>query len=288
MEPIRLIACDLDGTLLDPEANPRPASAARLRELAREGVLVALATGRSWRTALKIQQEIGIRGPIIAHNGAYLFDTAHEKDLYRRAVALGQARRMLAWADDMGIMLRCYLGFQHPVYFNRFTEAHRKHWLRPEDREVPGLHRVLPLGPLEMFLFGTYEVDLFIERWGLRGPGYELSVFQHGEAREVNVCAPLVDKVEALAALCRHWHIAPDEVLAIGDGSNDVRMLRWAKASVAVGGGSPLAQAAARYVTHNPDLEPVEEALRWAERTYRFAARPLRAVGEPAWALGGE
>lgn len=283
---IRLVACDLDGTLLDAEAQVMPRSADLLRRLWLSGTTVALATGRSWRTALRVQREIGITGPIIAHNGAYLFDTQLDQDLYRRPVALSQARKMLAWADDMGIMLRCYLGFQYPVYFNRFTEAHRRYWLRPEDVAVPGLAYVLPAAPLEMFLFGSWEVDLFMERWGMRGPGYELSVFFHGDFREVNICAPLVDKVEALAALCRHRHFKPDEVLAIGDGTNDVRMLKWATWSAAVGTGSPEAQAVASYVTHQAGVEPVEEALQWAREHGLFFSPSRFPLGQAAWAAG--
>lgn len=261
---IRIIACDLDGTLLDSGSRLYPRSARLLRALQDKGVVVVLATGRSWRTAYKIQQELGIRGPVIAHNGAYLFDTATQRDGYRRAVHSTPARHILEFADDVGMMIRCYLGFQYPVLFNRMSAEHRQNWLRPEDREVPALYRNLPVPPLEMFVFGNREVEFLSERFGQRGPGYELTIFPHSGYYEVNICAPGVDKVEALAALTRQLKVNPREVLALGDGLNDVRMLRWAGMGVAIGHGDDAVKAVSDYVTHRPDLEPVEDGLLWA------------------------
>lgn len=261
---IRVIACDLDGTLLDSQSRPYPRSARLLRALWHKGVMVVLATGRSWRTAEKIQRELGISGPVIAHNGAYVFDTALGRDRYRRAVDPLPAKDILAHADHWGFMIRCYLGFQYPVLFNRMTEEHRRFWLRPEDREIPDLAEKLTVPPLEMFVFGTREVEMLTERFGRQGPGYEMTVFPHGSYFEVNICAPGVDKVEALAALTRQLKIDRSEVLALGDGLNDVRMLKWAGLGVAMSHGEPPVLEAADYVTRQGRREPVEEGLIWA------------------------
>lgn len=273
---IRAISCDLDGTLLDGQANIRPRSAEALKELARQGILVVLASGRSWRTVLRIQRTLGLTGPIITHNGAYGYDSSTQREWHRHGVPASRAREFVAWANQAGVMVRCYLGAHQPVVYNRFDLAHQLCWLRPEDRLVPDLSHSLSVDPLEIFLSGLDPVDEFVQRFGILGSDYELVIFPHVGYREVNICAPGVDKVEALEQLSQVWNLRPEEVLAIGDGFNDVGMLDWAGLSIAVGDGKPAAQQVADFVTTPGNPEPVLEGLRWA--LPRYLSRPVNTA----------
>jgi Cof subfamily protein (haloacid dehalogenase superfamily) len=274
---VRLIALDLDGTLLRADGHVGDRTAARLAYLHRRGVAVVIATGRSWRTALRIQRELGIAGPAVAHNGAYAFDSRNGSEWYARRVPRQAARLMLAWATARRIMVRCYLGVGRPVLFNFFTAEHLAAFRQAEDEAVPDLHRTLDTDPLELFLLGNWEVDSFVGRFGRVGPGYELVPFERNGRRELNICAPGVDKVEGVAAVARRLGISPAEILAVGDGPNDVRLLRWAGTAVAVGGGYDQAAAVADYVTPPDSPEPVADALDWAWS--RLSLAPPAAEG---------
>ncbi|MCY0879582.1 MAG: HAD family hydrolase [Firmicutes bacterium] len=264
---IEAVVCDLDGTLLDQAARIRPLGARALKALAAAGFRIVLASGRSWRTVLRIQRQLGLTGPFIAHNGAYGFDSETETEWHRRTVPRTRAQEFVAWADAAQVMVRCYLGVGQPVLYNRFDLAHQLCWLKPEDRLVSNLAATLPSDPVEIFLSGQDAVDDLIRRFGLLGPDYELTIFKRVGYREVNICAPGVDKVEALEALSRQAGLKPDQILAIGDGLNDVRMLKWAGLSVAVGDGHPAAREAAQYITP-PNVDPVLDGLRWALPDY--------------------
>ncbi len=274
MRRIRMVVTDLDGTLLKADGSLTAETGARLAAMSRRGVLVVIATGRSWRTALRVQRDLGVRGPFIAHNGAYVYDTRGRNQWYSNRVPVGEARRMLAWATTRKIMLRCYLGVGEPVLFNLFTAEHRQHFQRREDRVVDHLARTLEKRPLELFLFGTDEVDQFLERFGPKGYGYETLVFPHPDRgiREVNVCAPGVDKLDGVRAACQRLGIQSDEVLAIGDGLNDVSLLRWAGMAAAMGTGLDSAKRVADYVTQPDMADPVLDAIRWAWA--RFGLEP--------------
>ena len=261
---IRVIACDLDGTLLTQNATPARRSGHLLHALWQQGMRVVLTTGRSWRTALKVQQALRITGPIIAHNGAYVFDTTTGLEWHRRALKMADAKRMLRFADDHEIMLRCYLGYRHPVLFNRFTPEYQRDWLRPEDCCSPELWKQLSRAPVEMFFLGSDTVFPFVDHFGLRSADYELLIFPHDHYREVNILAPGVDKVEGLEVVTKRLHVDQSQVLALGDGANDVGMLQWAGLSVAMASGVAAAQEGADYVTARPELEPVEDGLLWA------------------------
>lgn len=261
---IKAIVCDLDGTLLNAKSHLWPESAHALLTLSRKGIIVILASGRSWRTVLRIQREIGINGPIIAHNGAYSYDSATDRDLYRHGVSLETARTFITWADHHQAMIRCYLGKPYPVLYNRYDLAHQLCWLRAEDRIWPELKDRLPTEPLEVFLSGLSIVDRLLDDFEPRGDHYELSIFPHVGYREVNLCAPDIDKVEALETVCRQIDISREDILAIGDGLNDVRMLLWAGHSVAIGDGRREAHEVAQFVTTPGHPEPVLQALQWA------------------------
>lgn len=266
---IKAISCDLDGTLLDHEARIRPQSARALKALSDAGVLVVLASGRSWRSVLRIQQQIGLRGPIITHNGAYGYDSSVHREWHRHDVPASRAREFVAWADARSIMVRCYLGVDQPVVYNRFDLAHQLCWFKPEDRLIADLAHTLTTNPLEVFISGLESIDDFIGAFQFGGSDYEVIIFPHIGYREVNICAPGVNKVEALAQFSRHWNIRPHEVLAIGDGANDIGMLEWAGLSVAVGDGDPRLASIANYVTSAESPEPVLEGLQWAFPDYR-------------------
>lgn len=273
---IEAITCDLDGTLLDHRARIRPQSARALQFLARQGILVVLASGRSWRTVLKIQRLLGISGPIITHNGAYGYDSQSGQEWHRKGIPLARARQLLTFSDQQHIMVRCYLGAMHPVVYNRFDLAHQLCWMRAEDRLVPDLAHSLSVEPLEIFLSGLDSVDRIVSQFGLSGEDYELVVFPHIGYREVNICAPGVDKVEALESLTRAYAIRRENVLALGDGANDVRMLEWAGISVAVGDGNDMAKRVAKFVTTPGNPEPVLEGLQWSLPHY--LSRPLTSA----------
>lgn len=265
---IQAVICDLDGTLLDRQARIRPRSAKALGELAKRGILVVLASGRSWRTVLRVQRQMGVYGPIICHNGAYGYDTLVHREWYRRAIPAARAREFFGWADGHDIMMRCYLGVDYPVIYNRFDVAHQLCWLRPEDRLVADIPHALTIDPVEIFLTGFETVDTFLKQFALPASDYEIIVFPHVGYREINIGAPKVDKVEALDRLAKLQDIRPEQILAIGDGANDLAMLTWAGIRVAVGDGDSDLQAIADFVTPPGSPEPVWDGLQWAFSGY--------------------
>jgi Cof subfamily protein (haloacid dehalogenase superfamily) len=273
---IRLVACDLDGTLLRPDGGLFSRATEELSRLHRQGIPVVIATGRSWRTALKVQSAMGIRGPFVAHNGAYAYDTRTRRELHVRRVGQHAARAIWDWATARGVMVRSYLGVGRPVYFNRFTDEHVARFLRPEDRVASRPEEWIGPGPLEIFLFGSTDVTAFLELFGTNGPDYEATVFPHeGGIQEVNICAPHVDKVEGVQAVARTLGIPSENVLVIGDGENDVRLMEWAGYAVAMGNGHPDAKRVADYVTPLDAPEPVVDALAWAWSTaWQHGPRP--------------
>jgi hypothetical protein len=265
MTVIQMIACDLDGTLLDRDIHVNPKAAHLLRQLWKTGIHIVIATGRSWRTALKARQELGIPGPIVAHNGAYVFDPSkHPVEMYRHGIPRSRAEAMLRWSFDTEAHMRFYLGYQHPVFLTRIPDDYEL-WQKPDDLLITP-DTLIPRKPLEILLLGQEHVEQFVREYGLKGPDYELTMFDHGHFLEVNICAPNVNKSEGLGYLARQYRIPRQNVLAIGDGLNDVPMLQWAGIGIASGNGLLQCQEVADYVTPRDSDDPVTAAILWAEQ----------------------
>ena len=258
---IRLISCDLDGTLLDEHECIFPESGKMLRNLFRNGTIIVLATGRSWRSALNIQQQLGIVGPIIAHDGGYVFDTSKNLELYKRIIPRPIAGSILHWGTQHQVKIRYYLGYGKPVLYNFAYDA--------STTSETLLHPSSPINvePLEMYIFGETEIEKTVTQLGYQGFGYEINVFPHPDYRKLTINPPAVNKVHALSALCSLVGVDRQEVMAIGDGDNDIQMIKWAGTGIAMGHGVAECANFAAYVTSNQVIEePVLQGLIWASR----------------------
>lgn len=263
---IRLISCDLDGTLLDEQECILPESGKMLRNLFRNGTIIVLATGRSWRSALNIQQQLGIVGPIIAHDGGYVFDTSRNLELYKRIIPQPIAEYILHWGTQQHVKIRCYLGYDKPVLYN-FAYDVNNGGSTTINETLFHQNPLRNVEPLEMYIFGETEIEKTVTQLGYQGFGYEINVFPHPDYRKLTINPPAVNKVHALRALCSIVGIDRQEVMAFGDGDNDIQMIKWAGTGIAMGHGVAECANSAAYVTSNQvTQEPVLQGLMWASQ----------------------
>src|SRR5271157_4234606 len=79
----RILALDVDGTLLDPDGTLRPRTAAAVARAARAGIRPILCTGRRYRRALPIAQQLGLDAPLVCNSGAIIKDPREQVTLWR-------------------------------------------------------------------------------------------------------------------------------------------------------------------------------------------------------------
>ncbi len=275
----RLVALDLDRTLLDDAGQVSAEDAGALREFTAGGGLVVLASGRMTDNIRPFLAQLGIDGPTIAYNGAMVRDASarggelilHTPLPARYADALLDYTRQehfhlnyyyqekLYARDDPS--LRPYADFysrQTGAVFHFLPDLERFRGCEPTkllivtDPSVPG--EFVPRRRDE--LYATWE-----ERWGrevtVMRTNPEYLEFFHQEA----------SKGRALAALAAHYGIAREETMAFGDSYNDVSMLEWAGCGVAVANAKEVAREAADWVSPRTNNESaVAEALRRGNR----------------------
>jgi len=233
---IRLVASDVDGTLLDHHGVLDPRRAAAVRALTAAGIPLVLATGKLWTSVRWLIEDLALPGPHVACNGSVVFDA--EGRILHRTLLDG------AVADEVTELLRARR-VPHAVYLEDGTLVADA--VMPEHDVLPLLGEPLPTVG-ERDGRGVLKVLAFLEpgsEGGLRTFATDRAHVQRTSHRFLEWNAPGADKATGLATVCGLLDIPMAEVLAVGDAENDVPMLRAAGIGVAVSDASAAAIGAA-------------------------------------------
>ncbi|MEA2574084.1 MAG: hypothetical protein QOH93_1382 [Chloroflexia bacterium] len=265
---IKLLALDLDGTLFTDDLIVSERARNAISAAQKRGVLVTLATGRMFTSASKIAHEVGIVAPLICYQGALIQHNGTGEVLYHKTVPIPLAHEIVTAAQRRGLHLNVYLGDK--LYIAHMTEGARYYTqinYGLQANEVGDLHAWLDeqaeLGPTKLVIVTPAEqTDAVLEEF----------THEYGEQLQVTKSHPRFteftnkecSKGRALAYLAEYSGIARDEVMAIGDGHNDLDMLQWAGYGLAM----PTAPQSVLDIAHGVCLPIADDGA--AEAIERF------------------
>jgi Cof subfamily protein (haloacid dehalogenase superfamily) len=256
MPAVRLIATDIDGTLIrfGGEASTRTMAALRAAEAA--GIAVVLVTGRAPRSARLVAQALGVHGPAICANGALVADMPSVQLIRDIRIEGELAARLVA--DLTAAIPGVVFAWERGLEFGR-DEA----WPFP----AAPVERTLPSAVIGAVLpHAARGISKLICHLGATDPDAVVAQVREvleGRAEVSTATAPPLaeitargcDKAEALEWLCRRMGVKREEVLAIGDGPNDLPMLLWAGRGVAMGNAHASVLEAIAEKTHTHDQD---------------------------------
>lgn len=214
----RLIAFDLDGTLLNRNKQILSESLTAIRQMQEMRCRIMLVTGRSHREAYNYYQMLALTEPMICCNGSYIYQPAQQQILHPLPLTHAQAEKIVArvyplkptiLADDKVIMQADELSGRENIW--QISIVHR---------QIKQLQNIAEFIQHELHLSCT---------WSWR---YQLDILQKG-----------CNKGQSLARYVQQQHIAMRDVMAFGDNDNDAEMLRLAGLGVAMGNASKRAKA---------------------------------------------
>jgi Cof subfamily protein (haloacid dehalogenase superfamily) len=259
--PFRLIALDLDGTLLNDRGEISPSAAAALRHFVGVGGLVVLASGRMTANIRPFYDILGIDGPTIGYNGALARDSqaAGSRVIVETPLPARYADELIDYTRREAFHLNYYLDEQlyardDPI-LRRFADLYSRQ-TGASFSFVPDVACFRGSEPTKCILITDPTVpakpdprhrDELYESWHARW-GNEITVmrtnpeyleFYHRKASKAN----------ALAAVACHYHIEQSLTLALGDNYNDLSMIEWAGCGVAVANAAPGVKAGADCVS---------------------------------------
>jgi Cof subfamily protein (haloacid dehalogenase superfamily) len=262
--PVRLVATDIDGTLLRSDGTVSDRTRAALQAAHDTGLGIAFVTGRPPRWLDVLVEQTGYRGVAVGANGAVLYDTGSEEIL---AAHLLDRELML----QLGAELRAaYPEVQFAIEYGRGFGAEPE-YVHEWDINPPYDRRGVPIAPprIASFVDLTTEagVKLLAKERNVDADEFMLAatkllgdratVTHSSSFGLLEISAPGVTKASGLAELAESLDIEPAEVVAIGDMPNDLPMLQWAGRSYAVANAHPEVRAVADEVTISNDEDAV-------------------------------
>ena len=278
---IRLIALDLDGTLLDSRGRLSERNRAAIAEARQKGARVALVTGRRFRDARPLALELGLDVPVIAHNGAL---TKHARTLETVAavlmprgaahacIRLGRSRGADALVSDdhagAGLLVYDHIS-EGNTALAKYIEWSRR-VVGPEAaaaiRQVPSLEDYLDHDPLHIaFSGGCGQMRRLAEEMETELGGSVkllLTLYPKPDFALLDVLHPSASKGAGLAAVAEEYGLTSAEVLAVGDNHNDLEMLEYAGTGVLMANADPaLRERGAFHATASNDEDGVAEAI---------------------------
>ncbi|WP_327430031.1 MULTISPECIES: Cof-type HAD-IIB family hydrolase [unclassified Streptomyces] len=260
--PPRLIATDLDGTLLRDDKSVSERTIAALAAAEQAGIEVFFVTGRPARWMDVVSDHVHGHGLAICGNGAAVVDLHGGPGAHRfvkvrelaRENALDAVRLVREAAPGAVFAVEQTYGFyQEPTYPKLHMETPDS--LAPAEKllaaDAPGAGE-----PVLKILAFHHELDpdafLTVARLAI---GDRANVTRSSPSALLEISGPDVSKASTLALCCAERGISPEEVVAFGDMPNDVEMLSWAGQSYAMGNAHPevIAAASGRTVANNED-----------------------------------
>lgn len=246
MGEIRLVASDLDGTLLRPDGTVSERTRDAVAAARRAGLTLVLVTGRPPRSLAPIAARIGLGGIAICANGAVVWDldaaTMLDTSPLAAELAVGLVRGLRRAIPGTLFAVELERGFGREAGWTDGT-------LPPAPDGLEGDALELVTGPVvKLLLRHPTMPHAEVARRAREAVG-EVAVVTWAGTQVVEISAAGVTKAWALGRLCDRLGVHREEVVAVGDMENDLAMLAWAGHAVAVANAQQNVLAAADEVT---------------------------------------
>lgn len=271
----RYIFCDMDGTLLNSKSQISPANANALREALSRGVQVVIATGKARAGAINILKSVDLVGadgvvsetsPGVFLQGLLVYGKQGQ-EIFRRNLDPNICREAFVYSLEHQIPLvafcgdRCLTLFNHPLVDSLHSVYHE-----PKAETMPSVEHLLAAAEVQKLVFvdTTERVAATLRPHWSEATGDDAKVVQTVPDM-LEIVPHGTSKGDGVKLLLDHLGATPKEVMAIGDGENDIEMLQLATLGVALSNGSERTKAVADVIGVSNDEDGVSDAI------YRYA-----------------
>ena len=261
---IRMVALDLDGTLLTSRKSISPLTHTTVKQVAAAGVKVVLATARPPRSVRGYYEALALDTPTVNYNGALIWDEPRKKVIEHVPLDCDIARKVIAWGRKKYPELLVSVEILDKWYTDHYSEI-------PEYMTETAKHFTPDfIGPLDAFmtvpitklmLLGDPKWVADLEKQIPKKFAGKVAETR-SDAHLIQLMNPAISKAMALNKVAASFGISPDEVLAIGDAPNDVHMLQWAGIAAVPENGWKEAKEVAHTLLPSNDNDAVAAALK--------------------------
>ncbi|MGG1641353.1 Cof-type HAD-IIB family hydrolase [Paenibacillus sp. NRS-1782] len=256
----KLIAIDIDDTLINDQKEVTPATQLALEAAVAKGVVVTLATGRAYASAKQLARQTGLNVPIITYQGALIKNLLDENVLYERYVPLVAARRLYEFCVERNLHLQTYIDDK---LYTREDNQKIKDYTALNSTEYfvePLFSKLIELPTPKMLIIDEPEVldKLIPELRELLGNEVHIT---KSKPHFLEIMHHEGTKGHALTFLANHYGCDLSETIAIGDSWNDHEMLECAGLGIAMENAIPDLKKLADYITSSNNEDGVKHAI---------------------------
>lgn len=257
---IKLIAIDIDGTLITPDKIVTPYVREALRYAEDRGIMVSLVTGRLYPTCRKYSLELSLSGPCVIYQGAMIIDPKTDKVLYEVRIPRDKALKIVKIAREKNLSLNVYMD-----QFTFYTERPNQYSIldaqlnEVEIQIVKDIEKIIEYDPLKLMFVDEPGV---ISRLEENFSSYDGDLVAFTSLPQfLEIVNRSATKADALKWIANRFNIKREEVVAIGDSHNDIPMLEWAGIGVAMGNADDKVKGAADFITLSNREDGVAHAI---------------------------
>lgn len=231
---IKMIVFDLDGTLLDIDHQLQEKTIEAVKMIRDKGIRTLVATGRMYCSAKPHTDRLGIVDPIITYNGALVVDPSNQKEIFHAPIPFTIAKKIAKMVVKNDYHLQLYIDDKlYVAEENEFTDRYE---------DISGI-KANAVGRLDEFLNAEPTKMLIIEED--EDKQVEINNFlkeNFGDEIELSSSYPSfieitkkdMSKAVPIKKIAADFKIKQEEIMAFGDGLNDLKMIEWAGTGVAM------------------------------------------------------
>lgn len=259
---LKMIAFDIDGTILNDEGELTPRTIAALRRAMEAGVKLVCATGRMYPSALPILRRIGVTAPSVILNGAQIRNPVTHEVIYEHTLGRELTREMLSFYRANGWYIQLYHddkllvaddGDERCKYYENISRV-----------------KAVPLGgdfwdfdgASAKMLGISFDPDTFQIMFDKTNAAFSGRIYSAAsQGRLIEFVHPEVNKARTLAMAAELSGVDRRDVLAFGDGDNDREMLAWAGIGAAMGNARDSVREQADIIVPDNNSDGVAAAI---------------------------
>ena len=258
---IELIITDLDGTLLNDKKIVSEANIEAFKTASSQGINVSVATGRMHFAAAFFGKIIGAKVPVISCNGAMIRTIDTDEAIFEKYIDDAVTEEILAFLYKNNTYCSWYIGTKRfAPYFS---------WeMFPGYRTVEDFDLIKVGSNYKPFVKNVTQIvvrsasAIPLELTQMLEDRFKSAVtFQQNTGYTIDITPPNITKATGLKQLAEYLNIKQENIMALGDGDNDVAMLKYAGVSAATANAIDNAKNAATFVTNNCNDDGVAKAI---------------------------
>lgn len=236
---IKLIAFDLDGTLLDKDHQLHVKTLEAVEAVRKKGIKTLVATGRMYISAKPYIDKLEMTDPVITYNGALVMNPVENKEIYHSPIPFSIAEKISKKVEKCNYYLQAFL--DDTLYVsekNDYTEKY-EHIAGVVAQTVGSLNKFMNKGPTKMLIIEEDE-DIQEEIRNFLFSNFADDVEISGSYPSfIEITKKGISKAEPLKRLADKYNLKREEIMVFGDGLNDLTMVEWAGKGIAMENAHP-------------------------------------------------